>query len=69
MVQTNLPVMLLRNIVLLPFNDIRLEIVSDKDKEVLTFCDKNNDGYILLTNLLDPLEEKPSLEELPKLQF
>lgn len=67
MVQTNLPVMLLRNIVLLPFNDIRLEIVSDKDKEVLTFCDKNNDGYILLTNLLDPLEEKPSLEELPKI--
>ena len=59
--------MLLRNIVLLPFNDIRLEIVSDKDKEVLTFCDKNNDGYILLTNLLDPLEEKPSLEELPKI--
>lgn len=66
MVETNLPVILLKNIVLLPYNEIRLEIVGEADKNILTISDKNNDGYILLVNALDPLEENPSLSDLPK---
>ena len=67
MVQTNLAVMLLKNIVLFPFNDIRLEIKNNQDKKILSISDKENDGYILLVNTQDPLEENPNLEELPKI--
>ena len=67
MVETNLPVMLLKNLVLLPYNEIRIEVVSEVDKNILGISDKNNDGYILLVNTLDPLEENPNVKDLPKI--
>ena len=35
MVQTNLPVLLLKSTVLFPYNEIRLEVSSSKDRIVL----------------------------------
>ena len=66
MVETNLPVMLLKNMVLLPYNEIRLEITLEIDKKMLNICEKNHDGYILLVNTLDPLEVNPNIPDLPK---
>lgn len=63
---TNLPILYLRNEVLLPFNDIRLEFTADKDKEVLEDGEKYHDGHLLLVNLIDRLEENPDLNSLPK---
>ncbi len=63
---TNLPIIYLRNEVLLPFNDIRLEFTTDKDKEVLIDAEKYHDGHLLLVNLIDRLEENPDLNSLPK---
>lgn len=63
---TNLPILYLRNEVLLPFNDIRLEFTTDKDKEVLEDGEKYHDGHLLLVNLIDRLEENPDLNSLPK---
>ena len=65
MTQTNLPILYLRDVVLLPFNDIRLEFSNDIDKKILNIAESNYDGYVLLINLNDPLEEDPDYNTLP----
>lgn len=65
MTQTNLPILYLRDVVLLPFNDIRLEFSNDIDKKILNISESNYDGYVLLINLNDPLEEDPDYNTLP----
>ena len=67
MFETKLPILYLREVVLLPFNEIRLEFTEDKDKAVLNHAEKNHDGHLLLVNLKDPLEESPLISELPKI--
>lgn len=65
MTQTNLPILYLRDVVLLPFNDTRLEFSNDIDKKILNVAESNYDGYVLLINLNDPLEEDPDYNTLP----
>ena len=65
MTQTNLAILYLRDVVLLPFNDTRLEFSSDNDKKILNIAESNYDGYVLLINLNDPLEEEPDYNTLP----
>ena len=65
MTQTNLPILYLRDVVLLPFNDTRLEFSNDIDKKILNIAESNYDGYVLLINLNDPLEEEPDYNTLP----
>lgn len=67
MIETNLPVLYLREVVLLPFNEMRLEFTEDKDKEILNYAEKNHEGHLLLVNLKDPLEESPSVNDLSKI--
>ena len=65
MVQTNLPVLLLKDTVLFPYNEIRLEFSTSKEKLVLETAYQYYDQQILLLNLNDPLEENPILDDLP----
>ena len=44
MIETNLPILYLREVVLLPFNEIRLEFTEDKEK----LCPKMLEGMITL---------------------
>lgn len=67
MIETNLPMLYLREVILLPYNEIRLEFTEDKDKKILDYAERTHDGHILLVNLKDPLEESPSISELPKI--
>lgn len=67
MVETNLPILYLREMVLLPYNEIRLEFTNDEDKKVLFLAEKQHDSHLLLVNLLDPLEEEPDINELPEI--
>ena len=67
MIETNLPVLYLRDSVLLPFNDIRLEFNNERDKKILNISEEKYDGHILLINLKDPLELSPDLQKLPKI--
>ena len=67
MVETNLPIIFLKEQILLPYNEIRLEITSDIDKLILNTSDKKHDSHLLLINLNDPLEINPSIRELPKI--
>lgn len=66
MVETNLPILYLREEVLLPFNELRLEFTLDKDKEILNIAEKYHNSHLLLVNLVDRLEEEPDVDKLSK---
>lgn len=67
MVETNLPVLFLRNVAILPYNELRIELSSDTDKKLVTISEKNHDNYLLIINLYDSVEEKPNIRKLPKI--
>jgi len=67
MVETNLKVMFLRDVVLFPYNEIRLEFINDIDKQILNDAEVYHEGHLLLINLNDPLEMNPSIRDLPKI--
>ena len=63
----NLPVILLRGIVLLPNNDIRLEFDNDTSKNIIDVAELFHDNKVLVVSQFDPLEEAPNVKELPKI--
>ncbi len=67
MVESNLPIIFLKEVVLLPFNEIRIEINTNKDKDVVNYADSNCNGYILCINLDDYREENPNINSLPRI--
>ena len=67
MVETNVPVMILKEIIVLPFNEVRIEFKTEREKNILNGSERDHDNYLLLVNLADPLEENPRLKELPKI--
>ena len=67
MVESNLPVMFLRDVILLPYNEFRIEISSVSDKEILKLSEIKYDNHILFINLNDTLEERPNVRKLPKI--
>ena len=67
MTQTNLPVLYLRDSVLLPYNDIRIEFSDELNKNILDIAEGSYDNYILLINLSDPLEVEPDTGILPRI--
>lgn len=66
MVKTNLPVILLRGVVLLPYSEIRLEVNNDNDKEILKLAEEHHDSHILIVPLTNPLDESLNVNELAK---
>ena len=67
MVETNLPVLFLRDVVLLPYNELRLEVSTELDKSIVRISELGHDNHILLINSPDSLEERPSIIKLPKI--
>lgn len=67
MVKTNLPVLLIRNMVLFPHSEIRLEFDSDNDKKLLSLAESYYNSTILVVNPKDNLEIDPDISELPKI--
>ena len=65
MMQTNLPVLFLRESVLLPYGEVRVDIDNDRDKEIIKVCEVSHENFLLLVNLTDPLEEVPITTNLP----
>lgn len=65
MMQTNLPVLFLRESVLLPYGEVRVDIDNDRDKEIIRICEVSHENFLLLVNLTDPLEEVPITTNLP----
>lgn len=67
MVETNLPILLLKTKILFPYNELRIEIATSKEKLVIENSKKFHDGHMLLINLDDPLEESPNIKDLPNI--
>ena len=66
MIKTNLPVLLIRNMVLFPNSEIRLEIDSEIDKKIVALSEDYYNNQVLVVNPKDVLEEDPDITELPK---
>ena len=47
MIKTKLPVIVLRNLVLLPNGEIKLELSNDVDKEIIINSVNNHDSYVI----------------------
>ena len=67
MVKTNLPVIILRGGVLLPYCEFRLELTNPIDKHIIDLSENNHDSHILLISPANPLEEELDVSELPKI--
>lgn len=63
--KSNLPVLLLKNMVLFPYNEIRIEFDSDDDKKLISLSESCYESSILIVNPKDSLESNPEIEELP----
>ena len=61
----NLPVMLLKRIVLLPFQDVRLDLNNDISSRVIDLALRKHNGEILIVCPIDPYEEAPDVSDLP----
>lgn len=63
--KSNLPVLLLKNMVLFPFNEIRIEFDTTLDKKIMSLAESCYDNKILIVNPKDTLEISPEIDELP----
>ena len=63
--KSNLPVLLVRNMVLFPYNEIKLEIENEFEKKILYLSESCYDNNILVVIPNDSLEENPEIDELP----
>ena len=66
MIKTNLPVIILKGLVLLPNNDIRIEFDDDVSKNIIDVSELFHDNNILVVSQIDPLEEDPDIQDLPR---
>ena len=62
MVETNLPILFLRDVVLLPYNELRIEFSKEYEKKILEISERRHDNHILFVNLIDSLEERTNIE-------
>lgn len=67
MIKSNLPVILLKNLVLLPYQEVRVELKSKVSKKVTEISKLYHDGEVLVVCPLDSLEERPDASDLPKI--
>ena len=65
--KTQLPVIILRGIVLLPNNDLRLEFENDISKNIIDESELFHDSKVLIVNKEDTLEETVSTNDLPNI--
>src|SRR5574344_615833 len=67
MIKTSLPVIVLKNIILFPHSEIRLELESAKDKELLSLAESYYDKHILIVHQTDLLETNFDITNLSKI--
>lgn len=66
MKNNNLPVILLKGLVLLPFEDARIELNNDITKKVLDISRLYHSSEVLIVTPINDLEETPDTGDLPK---
>ncbi len=63
--KNNLPVMLLKKIVLLPLQDVRLDLNNDVSSRVIDLSINKHNSEILIVCPKNPMEESPDVSDLP----
>lgn len=66
MIKTNLPVIILKGIVLLPHCELRIELDRDIDKNILTSAEDYSDNHVMVVTKKDALDENLNIKNLPK---
>lgn len=61
-----IPVMLLKRLVILPNQEIKIDLNNSISKQVIKEASLKSDGKLLVVAPMDTLEEEPSIEDLPK---
>ncbi len=67
MIKSNLPVILLKKLVLLPYQEVRVEIKSEISKKVTEISKLYHDSEVLVVCPLNSLEEMPDASDLPRI--
>ena len=67
MEKTNLPIILLRGIIVLPYAELKIDLIDELDTKIIELASENHDGYVLLVSPNNFLEEKIEINKLPKL--
>lgn len=65
--KTDLPVILLRGIVVLPYAELKIDLIDELDTKIIELANNNHDGYVLLVSPSNYLDEKIEISKLPKL--
>ena len=67
MIKTKLPVIVLRNLVLLPHGEIKLEISNESDKIIINKSINENSSYVLLISPFCLSDEELAISDLPSM--
>ena len=67
MIRSNLPVILLKGLVLLPYEEVRIELNNDITKKVVEISKLYHDNEVLIVSPINELEENPDVSDLPKI--
>ena len=67
MIKSNLPVILLKNLVLLPFGEARIDLNNSLSKKIIELSKTKYNSKILVVTPINHLEEKPDTSDLPNL--
>lgn len=67
MKKTDLPVILLRGIVVLPYAELKIDLIDELDTKIIDLASEKHDGYVLLVSPESYLEEKLEIKSLPTL--
>lgn len=66
-IKNNLPVILLKGLVLLPFGESRIELNNDITKKIIDISKLYHDNEILIVTPINDLEETPDTGDLPRI--
>lgn len=65
MEKTNLPIILLKGIVVLPYAELKIDLIDELDTKIISLAKENHDGYVLLISPDNFLEERIEINKLP----
>ncbi len=67
MIKSNLPVILLKELVLLPHQEVRIEFSNEISKKIIDISSLYHDDEVLVVCPMNTLEEAPDTSDLPKM--
>ena len=50
MLKQDLPVILLRGIIVLPYAELKIDLIDELDTKIIELASNNHDGYVLLVS-------------------